>query len=383
MVTTYTQTCPVLFGVGAIEQLGEKALGLGAKKVLCVYDEGVKVSGIADRIAAILKKAGLEVAVFDQVAFDAPDTVIDEGGRFAQKEHINCVVGIGGGSSLDTAKAISVLIENPLPISQYYFGRAKPFTVTMPLILVPTASGTGSEVTIVSVVHDVEGNTKEAVLRPGTLAIVDPQLTLTVPPRTTAATGMDALSHAVEAYTSKTCDAKSDLLAIHAINLIAKNLAAAYKDGKDIEARTNMMLASTFAGMAFNDASVHFGHAAAHAFGTTFKMAHGVGCALATPEVIEFSAEAIPERTIAIAKALGCKLLENVTGKEAGDLAAQKVRNLMHETGIPSFSDMGISKEAATGCAPDAMKNWFVINAQKEVTTEVMASLIGRMYANY
>jgi alcohol dehydrogenase class IV len=383
MVTNYTQTCPVLFGVGAIEQLGEKVLALGVKKVLCVYDAGVKVSGIADRVSTILKNSGLEVVVFDQVTFDAPNTVIDEGGKLAKKNNVAAVIGIGGGSSLDTAKAIRVLVENPLPISRYYAGKGNYFAVTIPLILVPTAAGTGSEVTAMSVVHDLAANTKEAVLNGGTLAIVDPELTLTVPPAVTAATGMDALSHAIEAYTSNTADPKSDLLAIKAIELIAKNIITAYKEGQDIEARTNMMLASNFAGIAFNDASVHFGHAAAHAFGTTFHMPHGVGCALATPEVIEFSAEVIPERTIEIAKALGCDLPAAITGVTAGQLAADKVREIMHEIGISAFSELGITKEAAMNCAEDAMKNWFTICAQKEVTTEVMAELIGKMYDNY
>lgn len=384
MISTYQQLCPVLFGAGAVGQLADKVKELGGTKAFCIFDAGVKASGIADRIIKILEAGSIAVEIFDGVQPDAPVDLVNAAGQQAKDAGVDVVIGIGGGSSLDTAKSVAVLADNPLPITLYYAQKEQPQAAHTPLILIPTAAGTGSEVTIMSVLHDEETQGKETVLKPGNLAIVDPELTLTVPPQVTAATGLDAMSHAIESYTTNCGNPKADILSLAAVELIASNLEAAYTDGSNLDARTNLCLASNLAGMSFNDASVHFGHAAAHEFGIQFHMPHGVACALTLPEVVTYAADVIPDRVKKIAAALGLEVSEDMSGEEAAALAAEKIRSLMRAVGIRSLKEQGISREQAVACAKGAVeKNWFVICALKPIDIPAMEQLIGQMYDNY
>jgi alcohol dehydrogenase class IV len=384
MISTYTQASPVLFGVNAVNQIAEKTRELGGSRALCLYDQGVKMTGTADRIIMLLNEAGIETVVFEGVTPDPTNEAVDTAGQFARDSHIDVVIGIGGGSTLDTAKCVAVLNDNPLPINQYWASLGTKYEMKTPLILVPTSSGTGSEVTMIAAIVDLKTHIKEAVVKPGNLAIVDPALTLTVPAHITAATGMDALSHAIESYTTNCTNPKSDLLALEAVRLIAVNLETATKNGSDLEARTQLSLASNFSGISFGDASVHFGHAAAHEFGGVFHMHHGAACALTIPEVLVFAADTIPERIIAIGRAFGLDFPENITGPQAAELTAEKVRHLMKAVGIKSLKELGISREDAVACAKGAVdNNWFVCCAVKAVTVPVMAELIGKIYDHY
>lgn len=386
MSATYQQLCPVCFGVGAISEIGQKAKEYGAEKAFCIYDQGVKMSGIADKVIGCLKEAGVAVDTYDGVLPDAPDTMIDEIGAKINGKGCRLVVGIGGGSSLDTAKAVSVLAEHPLPIRQYFAsGGAGPMNGgETKLILVPTSSGTGSESTIMSVVHDTQKHVKDAVFRPADLAIVDPELTVTAPPSVTAACALDAMSHAVEAYTSVGGNPRDDLLAIHAVKLVAGHLETAYKDGSNIEARTALSLASNIAGIAFSDASVHLGHCAAHEMGLKLNMPHGIACAIALPVVIEFCADALPEKTRNIAEALGVDVSSAKSTEDIGKRAADAVRALMRKTGIKSLKEMGHSREDVLACAKGAIENnWFYIMSPKPLDVDVMRSLLAEMYEKY
>ena len=370
----YAQRAPVLYGCGAVAELGDKLKELGGTKAFCVYDAGVGASGIADRIIGILKAAGIEVVPYDKVGSEAPDSVVNEGADFARASGVDCVVGIGGGSCLDISKFFAVLLKNPGPISQYYAYKIPKHLPHVPLMLIPTCSGTGSEVTAHGVVHDEETNKKEAVLCYSDLSILDPELTVTAPPRVTAFTGMDAMSHAVEAYTSNNNNPRSDVLALDAIGRISRNIERAFKKGTDIEARTELALGSNLAGIAFNDAGVHFGHAIAHTFGLELGIPHGVGCALVLPEVLAFSEKAIPDRIENIRKALGAP---------AGQSAADFVRELMRKVEIPSLASLGHSREKCISLAEASMYDWFVIQSPFPVDAGVMAEVIAAVYDNY
>ena len=386
MSKIYQQLCPVCFGAGAISEIGQKAREFGAKKVFCIYDQGVKTSGIAERVIGYLKAAGMNVDSFDGVIADTPDILVNEVGAQLYGQDYDLVVGIGGGSSMDTAKAASVLADYPLPIERYFAsngGNAFLNNKTK-LILIPTSSGTGSEVTIMSVVHNTEKNVKDAVLHPADLAIVDPELTMSVPPSVTASSGLDAFSHALEAFTSVNCNPKDDLLALHAIGLIANNLEAAYQDGTNLSARTALSFASNIAGIAFSDASVHVGHCAAHEMGLKLHMPHGVACALATPEVIEFCADVLPEKICKIAEILGVQIPADAVPAQVGKLAADAVRTLMRRVGIKPLREQGHSREAVLDCARGAIgNNWFHIMSPKPVNTDIMRTLLEKIYDNY
>ena len=375
MSSMMTQASPVLFGCGAINELGDKVKEFGGTKAICAYDAGVAAAGIADKIAGILKDAGIETVLFDKIAFETPDDEINKNSEDMRASGADCMIGIGGGSCLDSAKAYAVLMKNPPPISEYYASKIGPFPKPhVPLILIPTNSGTGSEATGLSVVHDTATHTKEAVFGFADLAILDPELTVTAPPKVTAASGMDAMSHALEAFTSNTPSPKSDLLALDAISRIAANLERAVKNGADIEARTELAIASNFAGMAFFDASVHFGHSIAHAFGLEFNMPHGIACALVAPEVIAFTERAVPERTAQIHKALGAP---------EGQSAADFVRGLMHKIEIPTLASLGISREKCVGSVAACLREWFIIRSSLPVDEAVMEEILCAMYDNY
>ena len=379
MPNEYSQLCPVLFGEGAADQLPEKIKGFGGGPVLFITDPGIRGTGLIDRMAEQARAAGLEVDVFDEVEADAPDTVIDRCSALFEKKKYPVLVGVGGGSSLDSAKAIAVLAENPGPVSKYFMTWQSGREVK--LILIPTNSGTGSEVTPMCVIHDTVNNIKTGILRPADYAIVDPALTVSAPPKVTAYTGMDALSHAVEAYTCTAANVHSDLLALECVRLIAQNLRAACADGKNMAARSALAFASNIAGIAFSESSVHAGHAIAHETGVVLEQPHGLICALVTPVVIEYSAPCFPERMVALAEALG---VSGATPENAGKRAADAVRQLARDLGIPSLKSMGIRREDVVACAAGAVEhNIFIVTAPKPTGVPEVELLLGQMYDTY
>ncbi|MGI6492005.1 MAG: iron-containing alcohol dehydrogenase [Pelotomaculum sp.] len=240
MKQQYTFTVPsfVHFGPGVAKKAGEVALEFGAKKVLCIYDQGV--AKIAAGIAQTLKDAGLEVFEFDGVIPNPTDAVMEEAAKLGREANVDMVFGIGGGSSIDTAKGVKVLLTNPSPINQY-IGMGNIPNPTKPLCCIPTTAGTGSEVTSMTIITEPQNSRKIAVggrYLPPEVAIVDPELTLGMPPAVTASTGMDALTHAIEAYTCKLADPINDALSLKAIQLIYNSLPKAVFDGEDLQARS-------------------------------------------------------------------------------------------------------------------------------------------------
>ena len=214
MAYKYHQSAPVIFGGGVIAQLGAEVANLGCKKVICVYDSGVLAAGIATKAEASLRAVGVEYVVFDKVTSDPKDELVNECGALAREENVDGVVAIGGGSSMDCAKAAALLIGLEPPIQNYLVDPPIFLESTVPVVLVPTTSGTGSEVTEVAVITSTKDHTKPAVFTRATLAIVDPELTLTVPKHVTAYTGCDALTHAMESITAKGRNPHSELLAV-------------------------------------------------------------------------------------------------------------------------------------------------------------------------
>ncbi len=344
MAFTITSKSEVLFGEGVSQQIGEKFAGFGCKRVFCVYDKGVKAAGLVDGIVAEIEKKDISVVHFDDVLPDPPDTLVNECGEFARKEGVDGVLGIGGGSSMDTAKAVNLLLGNPGVISQY-FGQGTPHTLGKPLILVPTSAGTASEITALSIISDTKNKIKTGIAGPATsatLAVVDPLLTRGLPPHITAAAGMDAFAHALEAYTSVINNLMSDALAEKALELIITYLPRAVKDGTDMEARTQMSFACLIAGMSFNDAIPHFGHAFGHALGCCYHIPHGVGCALGQPGVVEIAADVMPEKIRKLGGFFGLVLDETLFPAELGRQVSDAVLAFSREIGIPTLKELDI-----------------------------------------
>lgn len=382
MITSYEIFVPTTMGSGASLRTGLKVKQLGLRKVLVVYDKGVKDVGIADLIIENLKNAGVEIVIYDKVLPDPPDYLVEEGAEIARRENIDGIVAVGGGSSMDTAKGINVLINNDPPIMKY-FGVQKNLKPGVPMVFIPTTSGTGSEVTNMCVISCISRGNKDSVVSPvcvASLAIVDPDLTLGLPQKMTAATGVDALAHAVESITGSQANPLSDALAREAIRMISKWLPVAYKDGSNAEAREQMILASTFAGMAFTNALVHLGHSIGHTLGAHFHIPHGVACAIALPEVIEYTSKTEYKKVRMICECLGAELSDDATSEEIGVAAKKSLRDLIKSVGIPNLKELGIQLEDVMKVAPVITQDTGFAMIPYRITAAKVAEMLKSAY---
>lgn len=373
---------PVIFGAGAYAETGQKLKECGITKVFCIYDRGIKAAGVVDKIIDVIIAEGIKVIEFDGVLPDPPDTVIDTAGEIGRREGVDAVVGIGGGSCLDAAKAVNIILGNPGSITKYYdFGVVqKP---GKPLFLIPTTSGTGAEVTGVAVLTNTGNNTKQGVVGPNctaTLAIVDPTLTLALPTQLTASTGMDTFAHAVEALTSAMNNPMSDILALEAIALTAKYLPEAVKAGSNLEARSKMSLASTAAGMAFSNSFPHLGHAIGHTLGAKYHIPHGTACGLAVPGVIEIIAEVMPDKVRDIGQAMGLDFRANLNTQNLGVYVADAVRELNKKIGLPALSQLNIPESELAAVAAETLNDVCARNTPKSVTADDILKLLQKEY---
>lgn len=385
MLCEYMQLTPVLFGAGAIGKLGEKVSALGCKKVMCVFDAGVKAAGIAEKATASLEAAGVDYIVFDRVAADPPDTLMDEGGQIAKDAGVDCIVGVGGGSSMDTAKAISILQKHPAPISQYLNLEGPPFTVDsgVPTILIPTSAGTGSEVTKMCVVTHTKANIKIPIFTNSALAIVDPELCRTAPPSVTANGGLDALAHAIESITCVNCNPYSEALALAAITRIAKYLPAACRDGSDMTARSEMSLAANFAGIAFCATDVQIGHAAADSIAASYHTPHGLNCAWMNAPVQELMAEAVPDKVKLVGEALGVEFDGTESNEEIGKKTGAAIRKLTKDCGVKTLEEMGFDRDIIVGGAAYVASNALTYNCPIPMDETIAARILASAYDDY
>lgn len=338
---------------------------------------------MVDDVVRSLGEAGVEVVLYDKVPPDPPDYIIEEAAALARDRQVDGTVAVGGGSVMDAAKAVNVLLTNPPPISRYFGVNAAP-NLGKVLVLLPTTAGTGSEVTAISVVTDTQNHRKIGVIGPycaATLAIVDPELTVKMPPSVTAATGMDALSHAVEALTSGLANPVSDVLAKEAVSLITRYLPVAFRNGADLTARTQMSLAAMIAGIAFNDALPHLGHAIAHVLGARFHIPHGIGCAVALPEVVEFAADTLPEKVKVVGRAMGLDLAEELSATEAAKRVSEAIRRLCREVGIPTLKDLKVEESSLEDLVPLILKDDCAAFSPKPLTAEAVLGVLRRAYA--
>ena len=385
MINEYRLHAPVVFGIGASGKTGEKLKEMGCKRALCICDEGVKNAGVLDKVVSVLKDSGIETVIFDRVLPDPPNTMIDEVGALVRECGADCVVGIGGGSSLDTAKAASLLKKHPGSINDYLNFTGPPFYVEggIPTVLLPTTAGTGSEATQIIVVSHVESNTKLVIFTNVTLAIVDPELSRTAPPNVTANAGLDAMAHASEAVTANGGDPFSTLLGLAAIERIAKYLPIAYKDGNNMEARSELSLAANWAGSAFALANVHAGHAAADSMAAGFHTPHGLNCAWTVPAVMELCAKSVPDKVKKIGEAIGVAFSGNESDDEIGLLTGEKIRALMRECGIPTLKERGLDRKTVLDGVNYVCVNVISSNCPTEINEESAEWLLARIYDAY
>jgi alcohol dehydrogenase class IV len=363
---------PIKFGAGATEEIGFDARRLGLRRVLVVSDPTLAALGLPGRVRALLEAQGVRAEVFDGVEVEPTDRSMEEAAAYARTLEVDGYVAVGGGSAIDTAKAVNLLTCHPAPLLDYVnkpIGGGAPVPGPLrPLIAVPTTAGTGSETTAVLVTHVVAQQAKAGVshrlLRPA-LGVVDPLNTLTAPPAVTAAAGADVLTHAIESYTTLPYDARpkhhpperpayiganpaSDIWCEKAIELVGRYLRRAVRDGGDLEARTHLALAANYAGIGFGNAGVHLPHAVAYPIAGLVRdyrpagypgrhplVPHGMAVVLTAPAAFRFTYPAAPARHLRAAELLGVPVgeLDEVGRAEA---LPRALVGLMRDVGIPS-----------------------------------------------
>lgn len=358
---------------GGAKRLGEIATKhFDARNALIVTDAGLTKTGLIEPIKLSLEKAGFSVIIFDKVVADPPEAIVLDCVDQAQKAGVDIVLGIGGGSSLDVAKLVSVLLVANQPLSSMYgIGNVK--GSRLPLLLVPTTAGTGSEVTNISIITTGE-TTKMGVVSLKLYAdfvLLDGELTIGLPQIHTAATGIDAMVHAIEAYTSKhKKNPLSDALAREALRLLGTNLLAACRDGSNRSAREGMLLGATLAGQAFANSPVAAVHALAYPLGGHYHIPHGLSNALMLGPVLRFNAKAAAHLYAELADVLGVESSGDEHAKS--DAFVNFMQNLMDESGAPRrLRDVGVTDNSLALLASDAMKQTrLLVNNPVEVSED-------------
>jgi alcohol dehydrogenase class IV len=341
----------IMYSPGVRSEIGFELGELGGTKAVIYTDKGLVNAGVAEMVAEAVRDSDLElVGIFDEIVQDARIEVINKGAKFYRDCGADCLIAVGGGSVMDTAKAVNIMIGRkvddfqPLAEEAALWEGAKPLP---PHIAFPTTAGTGSEITNAIVALDVENETKLAITHPynADIAMLDPELTVALPPKITAFTGMDALTHAVEGITSTAAEPIADAMGLHAIRLIFKYLPIAVKEPDNIEARGHMLIASSLAGLCFGNTMTGAVHATAHALGGRYGVPHGLGNGIMLPIVMEFNVEEVPLRFLMIADAMGI----NVNGMDpvdAGMAAVQAVKDLKKDIGLTeTLKDLNIPED--------------------------------------
>ncbi len=352
---------------------------LDGHKLLIVTYPGASQSRFVEEIMNDLQSEGMSFSVYDQIESEPHVEVAEDLATYTRTGKFDLVVGMGGGSVMDLAKIASMSTANPRPVRDY-LGVDLLSKKGVPLICIPTTAGTGSEVTMFSVLS--VGKKKMDVVSPHILpdiALIDPFLTITLPPQVTAGTGMDALSQAIETVTSLAATPLTDALALTAIQLIMKSLKVAYIDGSDIQARGGMALAATLSGLAFGSGKLTLGHSLAQTFGPVRKIPHGTSCGVALPYVMEFYLPVIPEKLSMIAAAMGVET-RGVTPQD-GVAAIRAVMKLVDEIGVPtSLKELGFDKGEMPELAEICVKEWPRPNSPRQLSQEAVLEVLERMW---
>jgi alcohol dehydrogenase class IV len=365
----------LVFGPDASKQAGVELRNLDGTKALVVTDKGIEKAGLLEGICEAMRKAEVEYVVFNGVEPNPTIACVEKAYDLYRSEGCNCLLAVGGGSSMDTAKAVGVLATNPGKITDYE-GVGKVKNPLPPFIAVPTTCGTGAEATYFAVITDPARKFKMAVssvLEVPRVALIDPLLLVNLPGPVVAATGMDALTHAVESYTNLNAQPISDALDLQAIKLIGENLRPAVANG-NLEAIYNMVLASTIAGMGFTNTRLTIVHAMSHTLGGHANVPHGVANAILLPFVMEWNLMGAAPRFADVARALGEDTM-GLNTMEAAELAVDAVRRLSKDIGIPqTMREVGITEEMIPALADDSMLSGNVpLNPRRVTKADIVA----------
>ncbi len=387
MMSTYQFKTPsvIVNGPGAAKEVGSFAKGLG-KKALIVTDVALEKIGLLNDIKNSLEMAGISFAIYDKVVTEPTMNFAEEGLKIFKEVQAEFLIAVGGGSPIDAAKGIAALATNPGKMSDFA-GANKIPRPGAPLIAIPTTAGTGSEVSQFTIITDTTRDVKMLIASLNIMprvALVDPLMTLTMPQKITAATGLDALTHAIEAFVSVKAQPITDTLALQAIRFIAGNIRQAWSNGDNVEARTNMMIGALQAGMAFSNSSVALVHGMARPIGAYFHVPHGISNAALLPTVIEFSIPGNPKRYAEIAEAMG-EITEGLSVLDAAYLAADAVEGLNVDLKVPTLRELGVEEKKFNSIveqmAADAIASGSPGNNPRKATQEEIVELYRRAFS--
>lgn len=373
----------IVYGEGALQNAKPLLSNFG-KKALIVTDRFMVRLGNVKLVTNILDELGIEFTIYEDINSEPTNVLIDKGVEIYKAEKCDFLIAIGGGSPIDAMKAIGAVVTNGGTINDYY---GKIISIpTPPMVAVPTTSGTGSEATQFTIITNTETDVKMLlkgpVLMPD-LAIDDPAFTMTAPPSITAATGLDALCHAAEAYTSRKAQAMTDDLAINAVKRIFKNLPVVYNEPKNVEARAEMSLAALEAGVAFNNASVTIIHGMSRPIGALFHVPHGISNAMLLSECFGFAIDGAYDRFADLGRAIKAASHKD-DDKTAAEKFLEACKNLCKICEIPTLEEFGIDKEkffeAMDKMADDAIASGSPANTIKDVTKEDILRIYAKLW---
>jgi alcohol dehydrogenase len=369
------------FGLGSVSKVGELAKEQGAKKALIVTDPFLASSDITAKVKASLEAAGISVAVFGGVTPNPTTACVDEGSDVATEAKADILIALGGGSSMDTAKGVSLGATNPergIGLD-YTTNFAQP---GVPIIAIPTTAGTGSEVNAFGVITDEATRRRFYVGHSSALAkaaILDPELTVGLPPKATAATGMDALVHATESYLSIRPNPYSDAIALGVIKMVSENIETAVENGTDLEARSQMLLASHIAGVGFSHTGLGLVHGIGHALGGGFNIPHGNALCIVLEQVLRYNLPVRSERIAQVAFALGVGKTENNDSANA-EAAITRISQLVEAVGLKaSLSDYQITQADLDSLAETTLADAVTLNNPQKPTHEDVVSIMKKV----
>ena len=370
------------FGKGAISNVATEVQARGLKKVLLVTDKDLVKFNVATKVMKVMDDAGIPYTVYDDIKANPTIENVQTGVELCKKEGADCIVAVGGGSVIDTSKAIGIIMTNPeFADVRSLEGVADTKKPCLPIIAISTTSGTAAEVTINYVITDVEKRRKFVCVDPHDIpvvAIVDPEMSASMPKGLCAATGMDALTHAIEGYITKGAWELTDMLHLKAIEMIARSLRKSVSG--DIDGREDMAIAQYIAGMGFSNVGLGIVHSMAHPLSALYDTPHGVACATILPTVLEYNAEATGEKYREIARAMGVEGVDNMTQEEYRKAAVQAVRQLGIDVGIPQkVSEVGVKDEDIRFLAESAMADACTPGNPKDPTLEDVEALYRSM----
>lgn len=369
----------IRYGLGMVKVLGEELRLLKAEKIMIITDKGLVKTGLVQQITGLVQAEGLSFIIYDEIEANPKDYNVELAAETARQQAVDTIIAFGGGSPIDAAKAVAVLAKQGGKVRDYQ-GKDKIKADCLSLIMIPTTAGTGSEVTFSSVITDTKEKFKFTIKSPAIaakVAIIDPELTLTVPPLVTAATGIDALTHAIEGYTANCTEPIAEAVGLYAVEYIAKNIVEAVKNGANIEARDKMLMGSLLAGLSFSHADVASVHCMAEALGSMYDAPHGMCNAILLPYVMEYNLPSAEYKYARVARAMG---IDEKDDSKAAVQGISYIKGLSQEIGLPGLQSLKIKKEDFNLLAEMSVKNGSNDSNPRNITKDDYIMLFNKAY---